>query len=320
MTELGCRAPEAAVRILFEVCRSPIVDCAHGGLRFQVKGIVAREAHLDEALATLHGIEAGADEVAVKEDISRSGEEADVGKSRLENLGATANGFEIQFAGALRADQRAFRGADNDVAGNFPKVNFACDAFQGHVAHDLLDVNQSRLGLELQLRFFRNSELQISCQLGGLCRGVQNIGGDVDAVAGLLHVEANFVGSLAGENVDFGVFPGFHFDAAIGDVVNYNHWAGIDRKMLFEVLTGGCRASGRQTRAEKSSGSQKRQHAAIQILSQRAEPQDSNSHVSGDSLRDPSSRKVIRLFVDMRWTGIRAPARPAVRLLNGARS
>src|SRR5713101_7850211 len=44
MSEPRCRAPEAAVRIRFEVCRSPIVDCAHGGLRLQVKGIVAREA------------------------------------------------------------------------------------------------------------------------------------------------------------------------------------------------------------------------------------------------------------------------------------
>src|SRR6266849_3961912 len=89
VSKLRCRAPDA-MRIRFEVCRSSIVDRTHGGLRLQVKGIVARKADLDEALAALHGIEAGAHEVAVKEDISRSGEEADVGKRRLKNLRATA--------------------------------------------------------------------------------------------------------------------------------------------------------------------------------------------------------------------------------------
>ena len=141
-------------------------------MRLQVKGIVAREADLDEALAALHGIEAGADEVAVKEDISRSGEEADVGKRRLKNLRAAADGLEIQFAGALRADQRAFRRADNDIAGNFLQVDIAGDAFQRHVAHDLLDVNEPSLRLKLQLRFFGHGELEIGRQLGGLRRSV----------------------------------------------------------------------------------------------------------------------------------------------------
>src|SRR5712691_3228439 len=111
MSKLRCRAPDA-MRIRFEVGRSPIVDRAHSGLRLQIKGIVTREADLDEALATLHGIEAGADEVAVEENIPRSGKQTHVGKCRLENLSATTDGFKIQFTGALRTDQRSFRGAD----------------------------------------------------------------------------------------------------------------------------------------------------------------------------------------------------------------
>src|SRR5260370_21802599 len=47
-----------------------IVDRADGGLRLEVKGIITREANFDEALAALHGIEAGADEIAVKENIT----------------------------------------------------------------------------------------------------------------------------------------------------------------------------------------------------------------------------------------------------------
>ena len=58
------------MRIGFQIRGRLVIDRAHGGLRLQVKGIVAREADFDEALATFHGIEAGADEVAFKEDIS----------------------------------------------------------------------------------------------------------------------------------------------------------------------------------------------------------------------------------------------------------
>src|SRR5260370_7683101 len=78
--------------------------------------------------------------------------------------------------------------------------------------------------------------MQIGFQLAGRRRPVQNIGGDVDAVTGLLHVKANFVRSLAGEDVYFAVFPGLHFDAAIGDIVDYNDRAGVDGEVLFEML------------------------------------------------------------------------------------
>src|SRR5260370_41842534 len=126
-----------------------IADGAHVCFCLEVKGIVAREANFDEAPAALHGVEPGADEIAVKENISRSGEEADIGECRLENLRASADGLEIQLAGALRTDKRTFRGADTDVAGDFFKVIIACDAFQGHVTHDLLDVNKSCFRLDL---------------------------------------------------------------------------------------------------------------------------------------------------------------------------
>ena len=48
-----------------------IVHGAHGGLGFQIEGIVAGEADFDEAFAAFHGVEAGADEIAIEENISR---------------------------------------------------------------------------------------------------------------------------------------------------------------------------------------------------------------------------------------------------------
>src|SRR6267154_6417131 len=116
------------VGIRLEIRRCPIVDCARGSLRLQVKGIVAREANFDQALAALHGIEAGANKIPVKKNISCRREEADVGQGGLQNLCAAADGLEIQFASALRAHERAFRSADNDVAGDFLQVNITGDA------------------------------------------------------------------------------------------------------------------------------------------------------------------------------------------------
>src|SRR2546430_9844228 len=38
-------------------------------------------------------------------------------------------------------------------------------SFERHVAHNLLDVNKSRLSLELQFRFFRHGQLQTSSRI-----------------------------------------------------------------------------------------------------------------------------------------------------------
>src|SRR5258708_2644182 len=194
-----------AVGIGCQVRGGLIVEGADGGLRLQVKGIVAREANFDETLAALHGIETGANEIAVKEDISRSGEEADVGQRRLENLGAAADRLEIQLAGALRADKRTFRGADNDIARYFLQVDIAGDAFQGHVAHDLLNVNKPRLRLELQFRFFVHGEQQTRFQLAGLRRGVQNTGGGGGGATRLPPVKGHSCGRFGGRELRFSV-------------------------------------------------------------------------------------------------------------------
>jgi len=65
--------------------------------------------------------------IAVKENVAGSREDADIIERRLKDLSSAADGFEIQLAGTLRADQGAFRGADDDVAGNFLEVDVALD-------------------------------------------------------------------------------------------------------------------------------------------------------------------------------------------------
>src|SRR5271163_4660938 len=84
-----------------------VVDDAGGGLRLQVKGIRAGEAHFHQAAATLHGIKASADEVSVEKNIARRGHQVDVIQLGLKNLRVAADGAEIELAGALCADQRA---------------------------------------------------------------------------------------------------------------------------------------------------------------------------------------------------------------------
>ncbi len=128
-------------------------------MRVEIEGIVAGEADFDEAFAALHGIDASADEIAIIENVAGSGHQADVGERRLKHLRAAADGGEFEFAGALGADQRAARGLDDDVAGNFLEMNIAGNTFEFHVARDLLDVDHAGLGFELKFGFFRNGEL-----------------------------------------------------------------------------------------------------------------------------------------------------------------
>ena len=93
-----------AVRIGLEESFGLIVDGAGGGLRVEIEGVVAGEVDFDGALAAAHGVEAGADEVAVEKNVARRGEEIDAGQSGLKQLRVAADGVEIELAGALRAN------------------------------------------------------------------------------------------------------------------------------------------------------------------------------------------------------------------------
>src|SRR5277367_3648806 len=117
-------------------------------------------------------------------------------------------------------------------------MDVASVAFELHVAHDLLDVNEAGLSLELEFGFFRNGKLQISFEFQRPSRSVQDVGSNIDAVAHLLDIEPNFVGSLRANDIDFGILPGLDFDAAIGHVVNYHDGSSRDAKLFFNALPG----------------------------------------------------------------------------------
>src|SRR5262249_6224125 len=138
-------AVEDVVRIGLEIGRCLIVDGADGGLRVEVERIVAGKANFDEAFAAVHRIKTSADEVAVKKNVAGGGHQADIRKAGLHNLGVAADGTEVELAGTLRADERTSSRAHDDVAGNFLEVHVARDAFEFHVAHNLLDIDQAGL-------------------------------------------------------------------------------------------------------------------------------------------------------------------------------
>src|SRR5207253_8543845 len=98
--ELRPETSHGAVGIRLEKSRGLIVYRARRGLRLEIERIIAREAHFHQALATLHGVKPGADEVAVEEDIAGGGAEIHIRKGGLEDLSAAANGIEVEFAGA----------------------------------------------------------------------------------------------------------------------------------------------------------------------------------------------------------------------------
>src|SRR5882724_680864 len=260
--ELGSEALDA-VRIGLEEGGGAVVHGAQGGLGVEVEGIGTGEADFDETLAALHGVQTGADEIAVEENVAGSCEDADIIKRRLKDLSSAADGFEIQLAGTLRADQRAFRRADDDVAGNFLEVDVALDAFQSHVAHDLLDIDEAGFGLQLQFGFFGHGELEVGFEFQRLGGGVQNVGGDIDAVADLLHFKANLVRELAGGDVHLGILGRLYFDAAVGDVVNHHDGPALYGKMLFEMIAGSARGD---TGAEKNYGPGDGQNTSLNAL------------------------------------------------------
>ena len=145
--ELRAEAVDRTVEIRLEESGGLVVDRARGGLGLEIERIVARETHFHEAFAALHGVKPGADEVAVKEDISGGCAEIHVGKGGLENLSATTNGIEVELAGTLGANERPARSFHDNVAGNLLQVHIPGDAFQGHVAHHLFHINQTIFGL-----------------------------------------------------------------------------------------------------------------------------------------------------------------------------
>ena len=102
--ELGSEALDA-VRVGFEERGGTVVHDAQGGLSVEVERVGTGEADFDEALAALHGVQTGADEIAVEENVAGSCEDADIIERRLKKLGSAADGFEIELAGTLRADQ-----------------------------------------------------------------------------------------------------------------------------------------------------------------------------------------------------------------------
>ena len=161
VAEFGLRMMLAAVSVGLQEIRGLIVDGAAIGLRIQVEGVCAGEANFHEAAAAVHGVQAGADEVAVIKDVAGGGHEIDVGKGRLKDLRAAADGVEFELAGAESANQGATGGLDNDVAGDFLEVDIAGDALQLHVAIDLLDQDEAGLGAQLQFGLFRNEKLKI---------------------------------------------------------------------------------------------------------------------------------------------------------------
>src|ERR1700732_4996790 len=64
-----------AVRVGLQVGLRLVVHRARGGLRLQIEGIISGKVDFDSALAASHGVDSGADEIAVEKNIAGSGEQ-----------------------------------------------------------------------------------------------------------------------------------------------------------------------------------------------------------------------------------------------------
>src|SRR6266699_3403325 len=196
----------------------------------------------------------------------------------LENLRVAADGLEIEFAGALRADQRAPRGPHNDIAGYLLQVHVTGNASQLHVTHNLFDIDQTRLRLEPELGLLGNAQLKTRLDLGRLRRSIQHIGDHVDAVAGLLGLDAHLVRRLNFGEDDFLVFPGLHLDSAVGHVFDDYDRTAFDGEMFFEALSGSVGGPGGKKQCARGQPGAPIRHCR------------SHTHTSSRSRHDPSSR------------------------------
>src|SRR5262245_33379532 len=88
----------STVRIGLEERFGAVVHGAQIRLGIQVERICAREADFYDAFAALHGVEAGAEEVAVIKNVAGSGHDVDVVQSGLKNLRVSADGGKFKFA------------------------------------------------------------------------------------------------------------------------------------------------------------------------------------------------------------------------------
>jgi len=244
---------------------SLIVHVSEKRVGIQIKGVVAGEVHLYNPAAAIHGVKARPDEIAVIKNIAGRGHQVDAAQRGLQNLRTATDGVEIELAGALGADQVTRGSFYDDVTGNFLEVHIARDALQLHITVDLLHVDQAGLCLELEFRFFGNKHLEIGFDIMRLCGLCQRAGADINPVADLLDINRDFARSHIAGNHDFPVFPGFHFDAPVDDVLQDYQRAPLDGEMAFLVV--GLAGPGWRRGTKKESRAKKGQNAALNYLS-----------------------------------------------------
>src|SRR5215467_9373302 len=293
------RGAANAVRIGLQIGFRAVVDIAGGSLRVQVEGIGSRKANLDQAAAALHAVDAGADEIAVKQDVAGGGGEIHAAQGGLQDLRAAADGAEIEPAGALRADQSADRGVHDDVARDFLQVHVAVYGDQVHIAQNLFHVDQTGLGLDAQLGFFGHGELNIFREFGSLRQIVEDVGCNLDAVVGLLHLDTDLVRGTGSGNHNFGIFPGLHFNAAVRHVLDHDHRVALHREVLLDLFGRGRSSQRQQEQTRPDQWREKRKNGPAQS--------GAETHLSSRSCRAPSLRPEFPPSAGKRWKDIRAP-------------
>src|SRR5215471_4629639 len=288
------------VRIRLEKVFGAVVHVPGGGLRVQVERIGTCKADFHQATSTLHAVNAGADEVAVEKNVSGSGGQIHAAQGGLQDLRATADRTEIEFASALSADQCAAGRVHNDVAGNLFQVYIAVYGDQIHITQDLFYVDQTGLRFDLEFGLFRNRQLNIFCQIGSRSGRVQNFGADFDAIIGLFHFQTDLVAGTRSRQHNFRILPGLHFNAPVRDVLNHYDRAAFYREVFLSLLRFGQRSEREQEQADSDDRRGQRKHGSAEYPAQ--------DHLSLRSCRAPSLRPKFLPSAGMQWKGIRAPS------------
>src|ERR1700722_1650471 len=207
----------------------------------QVERIGRREADFDHATVILQTINAVGKEFAGEKNIAGGSLGMHVKAMNVSEAKITADGSDLELAGATRALKGTAYGLDGHITGGIFEVHTGGHGFYVHVAEHVGDVHFSGVIVDLELGVFRDVNLVVGAHV--VRRNIVSscVGRNIHAIAHLLSFDFYVVTGASGNHHYFGLGPGFHGDHAVW-IVNGDHRMGVNFEVL--LLAAGGRSGG----------------------------------------------------------------------------
>src|SRR5580704_9051147 len=207
----------------------------------QVERIGRRKANFDHAAVILQAINAVGKEFAGEKNVAGGSLGMHVKAMNVGEAEITADGRNLELAGATRALKGTAHSLDGHITGGILKLHTRGHGLDIHVAQHVGYVHFSGVIVDLELGVFRDVNLIVGAHvvrrnIVGSC-----VGGNVHAIAHLLSLYLYVVTRASRNHHYFRFGPGFHRDHAVW-IVNGDNRMDINLEML--LLAAGRRGGG----------------------------------------------------------------------------